>query len=141
MGFYYKFKVNNMKGISEIIAIILILMIVIALAALAYTWFSGMFQPMTGCMNCTTQVYVEEWGCVEWNGLIIGCSIQTIDSSFSDRNINTTDLLTCANTLNVPKICWTEDWGFNDIHFYCTDVRVEWARDCSKFIWTKKLVG
>jgi flagellin-like protein len=36
-----------MKGISEIIAIILILMIVIALAALAYTWFSGIFNQMT----------------------------------------------------------------------------------------------
>lgn len=32
-----------MKGISEIIAIILILMITISLAALAYTWFSGIF--------------------------------------------------------------------------------------------------
>jgi flagellin-like protein len=36
-----------MKGISEIIAIILILMIVIALAALAYTWFSGIFNQLT----------------------------------------------------------------------------------------------
>ncbi|MFH1229417.1 MAG: archaellin/type IV pilin N-terminal domain-containing protein [Candidatus Aenigmatarchaeota archaeon] len=36
-----------MKGVSEIIAIVLILMIVIALAALAYTWFSGIFTQMT----------------------------------------------------------------------------------------------
>ena len=36
-----------MKGVSEVIAIILILMIVIALAALAYTWFSGIFGTMT----------------------------------------------------------------------------------------------
>ena len=33
-----------MKGVSEIIAIILILMITISLAALAYTWFSGIFS-------------------------------------------------------------------------------------------------
>lgn len=33
-----------MKGVTEIIAIILILMITIALAALAYTWFSGIFS-------------------------------------------------------------------------------------------------
>ncbi len=36
------------KGVSEVIAIILILMIVIALAALAYTWFSGIFASLTG---------------------------------------------------------------------------------------------
>ena len=36
-----------MKGVSEVIAIILILLIVIALAALAYTWFSGIFSTMT----------------------------------------------------------------------------------------------
>jgi len=35
-----------MKGISEITAVILILMIVIALAALAYTWFSGIYQSL-----------------------------------------------------------------------------------------------
>ena len=35
-----------MKGVSEIIAIILILMIVIALAALAYTWFSGIYKAL-----------------------------------------------------------------------------------------------
>jgi flagellin-like protein len=33
-----------MKGVSEIMAIILILMITISLAALAYTWFSGIFS-------------------------------------------------------------------------------------------------
>ena len=33
-----------MKGVSEIIAIIMILMITISLAALAYTWFSGIFS-------------------------------------------------------------------------------------------------
>jgi flagellin-like protein len=33
-----------MKGVTEIVAIILILMITIALAALAYTWFSGIFS-------------------------------------------------------------------------------------------------
>lgn len=32
-----------MKGVSEIIAIVLILMITISIAALAYTWFSGIF--------------------------------------------------------------------------------------------------
>ncbi len=37
-----------MKGVSSVIAIILILMIVIALAALAYTWFSGIFASLTG---------------------------------------------------------------------------------------------
>jgi hypothetical protein len=37
-----------MKGQESIMAIILILMIVIALAALAYTWFSGIFSDLTG---------------------------------------------------------------------------------------------
>ena len=35
-----------MKGISEIMAIILILMITISLAALAYSWFSGIFTEL-----------------------------------------------------------------------------------------------
>jgi len=35
-----------MKGVSEVIAIVLILLIVIALAALAYTWFSGIFADL-----------------------------------------------------------------------------------------------
>jgi flagellin-like protein len=39
--------VNDMKGVSDVIAIILILMIVIALAALAYTWFTGVFTSLT----------------------------------------------------------------------------------------------
>jgi flagellin-like protein len=44
-----------MKGVSEIIAIILILMIVVALAALAYTWFSGIFSSLTTTTsNATT---------------------------------------------------------------------------------------
>lgn len=42
-----------MKGVSEVIAIILILMIVIALAALAYTWFSGIFTQLTGSAGQT----------------------------------------------------------------------------------------
>jgi len=44
-----------MKGVSEVIAIILILMIVIALAALAYTWFSGIFTQLTGTAGQTIQ--------------------------------------------------------------------------------------
>jgi FlaG/FlaF family flagellin (archaellin) len=36
-----------MKGIESVIAIILILMITVALAALAYVWFTGVFQQLT----------------------------------------------------------------------------------------------
>ena len=36
-----------MKGIESVIAIILILMITVALAALAYVWFTGVFEQLT----------------------------------------------------------------------------------------------
>lgn len=36
-----------MKGISDVIAIILILMITVALAALAYVWFTGIFETIS----------------------------------------------------------------------------------------------
>ncbi len=36
-----------MKGISAVIAVILILMITVALAAMAYVWFTGVFETIT----------------------------------------------------------------------------------------------
>lgn len=51
-----------MKGVSEVIAIILILMIVIALAALAYTWFSGIFTQLTGTAGQTIQSTANTMG-------------------------------------------------------------------------------
>ncbi len=36
-----------MKGVSAVIAIILILMITVALAAMAYVWFTSVFQQLT----------------------------------------------------------------------------------------------
>ena len=37
-----------MKGISVVIAIVLILMITVALAAMAYVWFTGVFEGLVG---------------------------------------------------------------------------------------------
>jgi len=37
-----------MKGISAVIAVVLILMITVALAAMAYVWFTGVFETITG---------------------------------------------------------------------------------------------
>jgi parallel beta-helix repeat protein len=45
-----------MKGVSTVIAIILILMITVAMAALAYLWFTGVFETLTE----TGQEQVEE---------------------------------------------------------------------------------
>lgn len=36
-----------MKGISAVIAVVLILMITVALAAMAYVWFTGVFETIT----------------------------------------------------------------------------------------------
>jgi len=43
-----------MKGVSTVIAIILILMITVALAALAYTWFTGIFASLTASATTAT---------------------------------------------------------------------------------------
>ena len=78
-----------MKGVSEVIAIILILMIVIALAALAYTWFSGIFTQLTGTAGQTvtatattmgTQFVLEAAAC-NANPCIVGSTY-----SFTLRN-------------------------------------------------------
>lgn len=37
-----------MKGISAVIAVVLILMITVALAAMAYVWFTGVFETISG---------------------------------------------------------------------------------------------
>jgi len=42
-----------MKGVSTVIAVILVLMITVAMAALAYLWFTGVFETLTGVANQT----------------------------------------------------------------------------------------
>ncbi|MBU3896391.1 MAG: hypothetical protein KJ697_00440 [Nanoarchaeota archaeon] len=37
-----------MKGISAVIAVVLILMITVALSAMAYVWFTGVFEDISG---------------------------------------------------------------------------------------------
>jgi|SRR3990172_810858 len=44
-----------MKGVSDIIAIILILLITVSLAALAYLWFTGVFEQITGIAGNQTE--------------------------------------------------------------------------------------
>ncbi len=44
-----------MKGVSDIIAIILILLITISLAGLAYLWFTGIFEQISGGVGNQTE--------------------------------------------------------------------------------------
>jgi flagellin-like protein len=92
-----------MKGVSEIIAIILILMIVIALAALAYTWFSGIFATLTGTASTsitqtttqmTYQFTLENSKCAD-----VGCAAGTRDCiRASIRNTGS------GTTIDVTKV-------------------------------------
>lgn len=48
-----------MKGISAVIAVVLILMITIAIAALAYTWFTGVFTSVSGTIGTAAETATQ----------------------------------------------------------------------------------
>jgi archaeal type IV pilus assembly protein PilA len=89
-----------MKGISEIIAIILILMIVIALAALAYTWFSGIFNQMT--TNAGTSVTQST------NTMGTAFKIENI------RNVTPTNISVTIRNLGTQSISLTNAGAYYD---------------------------
>ena len=80
-----------MKGVSDIIAEILILMIVTALAALAWTWFSGIFSTLTA--TAETSVTQTVTGMAQ-NFVIENawCDVATPELQFTIRNTGTNPL-------------------------------------------------
>ena len=77
-----------MKGVSDVIAEILILMIVTALAALAWTWFSGIFSNLAS--TAETSVTQTVTGMAQ-NFVLENawCEVTTPELQFTIRNTGT----------------------------------------------------
>ena len=86
-----------MKGLSAIITIVLILMIVVALAALAYTWFTGIFFNLTGDAQSSVESTTEALG--------VNFRIETAKTvSTTNKNISVVVRSVGTSALDLTKI-------------------------------------